>query len=147
MEQNRENQVWQRVMKQPEERPASDLQGLIRESAELAGIYRRMGEKLSGRGQYLARQLQETEQANLDRLRGIAAMSGEKKEVLKHWEPAGSSGIRILTSCYHRSLRCRAEYTARCLDPQYGEIYRSLADRMGQQCGRIAELLGRMQKG
>lgn len=147
MEQNRENQVWQRVMKQPEERPASDLQGLIRESAELAGIYRRIGEKLTGRDQQLARQLLDTELASLARLRGIGVMSGERAEVLKHWEPAGGVGSRQLVACYHRSLGRMAEYTARCLDPQYGEVYRSLADRMGQQCGRIAELLGRMQKG
>ena len=146
MEQNRENQVWQRVKGKPEEGPASDLQGLIRESAELASMYRRIGEKLTGREQGLARRLLEMEQSNLDRLRGIGAMSGERGEVLKHWEPMGAFSPRLLVKGYRKSLRCKAEYTARCLDPQYGEVYRSLADRMGQQCGMIAELLGRMQR-
>lgn len=146
MENNRETQVWQRVMSKPEEPPASTLQGLIQESAELAAVYRRSAEKLTGRENQLSRQLLEMEQANAARLRGIGAMSGETGELLKHWEPVSGFGAHLLVKCYHRSLRIRAEYAARCLDPQYGEVYRGLADRMGQQCGMIAELIGRMQR-
>ena len=146
MEQNREQQVWQRVMGQQQAPPASDLQGLIRESAELAGIYRRFAEALPGREKQLARQLLEQESANTARLRGIALLSGETGELLRHWAPVSSPGTPLLLKAYHRSLRCRAEYAARCLDPEYGEVYRELSERQGQQCGRIAELLGRIQE-
>ena len=144
MEQNRENQVWQRVLGTEETPPASTLQGLIRESAELAAVYRRCGEKLNGREKQLARQLMEMEQSNGNRLRGIAHLSGENREVLNHWTPVSGFGPHLLDKCYHRSLRCRSECAARCLDPQYGEVYRELAERLGRQCGLITELIGRM---
>jgi hypothetical protein len=146
MEQNREQQVWQRVLREPEPPRAPDLQGLILESTSLAGIYRRAAEKLTGREKQLARQMLELEQGNLARLRGIGVLAGQSREVLKQWEPVSVFGPPLLMKCYHRGLRCRAEYAARCLDPEYGEIYRELADRQGRQCGMIAELLGRMQE-
>ena len=144
MEQDRENPVWQRVMGTREITPSSNLQGLIRDSGDMAAVYRRAAEKLAGREKQLARKLLEMEQSNTARLRGIAMLAGEKGETLKHWEPAGGFGKQLLMKCYHRSLHMQAEYAAMCLNPEYGEVYRGLADRLGQQCGLIAELIGRI---
>jgi len=145
MEQDREKQVWQRVMGQPEAERRWDPAALLQEALELAAVYRRLTESLTGRGRAMARKLMETEQSCGDCLRGIGILSGHPREGIKLWEPAGDSGRRMLEKCYHRTRRCQAEYTARSLDPEFGEVFRELAVREGRQCVRIAELLGWMK--
>ena len=144
MKENQENAVWQRVLAQPEISPDRDLHGLIRESAGLAAIYRRLAGNLTGRGKLLARALLEEELATGEILRGIAALSGHRAEGLKLWEPLTEGGSRLLEKCYHRTRHCQSDCMARSLDPEFGEVFRSLADREAEQCTRIAQLLGRL---
>ena len=142
MEHDREKQVWQRVMGQEEAEPVPNLRGLIRESAEQAAVFQRLAQKLTGREQQLARQLLELEQSNGACLRGIAALSGDRMEALKRWEPSG--GKNGPEACYRRGIRCQREYTARSLDLEFGILYRSLAQRQERMCMLIAELMGWM---
>ena len=140
MEESRESDIWQRVMAQPTVGAAPD--GLLRESAALAAVYRRLSGTLAGRSKLLVQKLAETEQANTACLRGILTLSGAATEQVKHWEPGKGNTRKLLQSCYHRTRRCQAEYTACSLEPEFGEVYRNLAARAGEQCVRIAELLG-----
>lgn len=146
MEEKREAEVWQRVMTQKQMQPRRELGVLLREVSELTAVYRRLAGKLTGRGKLLARKLLEAEQSNGDCLRGIGLLSGHSQEQITIWEPVPDNGRRALEKCYHRTQRCREEYAARSLDPEYGEVFRSLADREGQQCARITELLGWMKQ-
>ena len=132
MEENRENQVWQRVLARQEREAVDTLQQLMREAESLAAVYRRNPHPL-------AKRLQEGEQANAASLRGIALLSGEKLEEVKLWEPAGKPDLR---RCWHRTRRCQAEYTARALDPEFGEVYRKMAEREADHLALIAQLLG-----
>ena len=142
MEQEREAKVWQRVAGQQETRTDLGIRGLIRESGELAAIYRRMGEKLTGQEKHLARKLYEMEQSNRACLRGIALLSGIGADSTKPWVPGKGDGKGQLMRCYHRTQHCQAEYMARSLDPEYGCVYRELALRQERQCALLAELLG-----
>ena len=142
MEQEREAKVWQRVAGQQETRTDLGIRGLIRESGELAAIYRRMGEKLTGQEKQLARKLYEMEQSNKACLRGIALLSGIGADSKKPWVPGKGDGKGQLMRCYHRTQHCQAEYMARSLDPEYGCVYRELALRQERQCALLAELLG-----
>ena len=132
MEENRENQIWQRVLAQPERKAAGDLQTLLREAEALAAVYRRIPHPL-------AKRLREGELANAACLRGIGLLSGEKTEVVKLWEPAGKPDLR---SCYHRTRRCQAEYAARSLDGEFGEVFRKMAHREAEHLSLLARLLG-----
>ena len=142
MDQEREAKVWQRVAGQQETRTDLGIRGLIRESGELAAIYRRMGEKLTGQEKQLARKLYEREQSNRACLRGIALLSGIGADSTKPWVPGKGDGKGQLMRCYHRTQHCQAEYMARSLDPEYGCVYRELALRQERQCALLAELLG-----
>ena len=142
MEQEREAKVWQRVAGQQETRTDLGIRGLIRESGELAAIYRRMGEKLTGQEKQLARKLYEMEQSNRACLRGIALLSGIGADSTKPWVPGKGDGKGQLMRCYHRTQHCQAEYMPRSLDPEYGCVYRELALRQERQCALLAELLG-----
>lgn len=143
--QNTEQQVWQRVHAQPN--PPRELQGLIRESAELAAIYGRLQNTLTGCSRELARQLRQTELSTLHCLRGIGILSHRSTEAVKVWEPGRSEPGKLLEQCYHRTRRCAMEYTARSLDAEYGEVFRTLAQQSNSQCARIAQLLGRVGSG
>ena len=144
MEQEREARIWQRVAGTREEGTLSGLRGMIRESGELAGAYRRAAENLTGPQRQLAVRLLALEQSVTASLRGIALLSGSPEEAVKQWIPAKGDLKAQLTGCYHRALRCQAEYMAHSLEPEYGSVYRQLAQRQESQCALLAELLGRL---
>lgn len=145
--QNTERQVWQRVHSQSPSSELRELQKLIRESSELAAIYRRLQNSFSGCSRELARQLWQTEMSTLHCLRGIGILSRRGGEAVKVWEPGRTEPGKLLEQCYHRTRRCATEYTARSLDPEYGEVFRTLAQQCNSQCARIAQLLGRVGNG
>ena len=146
MEENREAGVWQRVMGQGKQAPLRDLEEMLREAAALASVYRWAAGKLTGRGKALAQKLLEGEQANAACLRGIGQLCGRVQETVTVWEPGGKGARGLLQNCYHRTRRCQAEYTARSLEPEFGEVYRRMAERAGEHCALLAELLGRMKQ-
>ena len=73
-------------------------------------------------------ELLEGERSIREALLGIGQLTGSPQENIRNWEPGNPGQLR---SCYRRSCRCRAEYLARSLEPEYGEVYRQLADRAG----------------
>ena len=142
---NRERQVWQRVQAQSPLSSNMELQKLMRESAELAAIYARLQNSLTGCSRELARQLRQTELSTLHCLRGIGILRHRGGEMVKVWDPERQDIRKLLENCYHRTRRCAAEYTARSLDTEFGEVFRTLAQQCNSQCARIAQLLGRMK--
>lgn len=139
-----ERQVWQRVRSQTPVAQSRQLQSLIRESAELAALYGRLANCLTGGSRELARQLRQTELSTLHCLRGIGFLSHRGGETVKVWDPGRCDPGKTLETCYHRTRRCAGEYTARSLDGEYGEVFRTLAQQCNSQCARIAQLLGRI---
>ncbi len=137
-----EQKVWQRVRSAAEEPPGNDLRQLQREAMELAAVYRGLMPQLSGRQQEQARQLYLGEKANARMLAGIGLLSRQQGEALKLWQPGKESTVRVLERCYHRTRRCMVEYLARSADGEYGAVFRFMADREGEHCVYIAELLG-----
>lgn len=144
---NVERQVWQRVHAPPTGSGPRDLQQLIRESSELTAIYTRLQSSLTGCSRELTRQLRQTELSTLHCLQGIGILSHRSGETVKVWEPGRAEPGKLLEQCYHRTRRCATEYTARSLDPEYGEVFRTLAQQCNSQCARIAQLLGRLGRG
>ena len=141
-ERNVEQQVWQRVRAAGEAAPGNDLRQLQREAMELAAVYRGLMGQLGGRQQEQVRRLYLGEKANARTLAGIGLLSRQQWEALKVWQPGKEPSGKVLERCYYRSRRCMAEYLARSADGEYGVIFRWLADREGEHCAVIAELLG-----
>ena len=139
MEDNRSAEIWRRVTEGPRQEPVMAAEALLRESAALAAVYRRAAGKFTGQRQALARQLRDAEQATTAALRGMGRLSGHAPEQVRLWEPETRGALE---GCYHRTRRCQAEYAARALDPQFGEVYRHLAEQAGKQCVLLTQLLG-----
>jgi hypothetical protein len=109
---------------------------------ELAAIYRAMASRLTGKQQEQVQRLYGGEKANASALVGIGILSRQGGEVLKLWQP-GKEDVKLqLQRCYHRTRRCMTEYLARSADGEYGVVFRVMADREGEHCAVIAELLG-----
>ena len=142
MDEKREAGVWQRVTAQPRQMPGEDVDTMLRESMALAAVYHWAAGKLEGRKKHLAQQLLRAEEATGACLRGIGRLSGQTVERVTVWEPGSRGGKGLLEGCYQRTRHCQSEYTARSLDPQFGEVYRHLADRAGKQCVLLVQLLG-----
>ena len=142
MEENREAGVWQRVLGSREDGPHGDLQQLQREAMELAAIYRNLVAQFTGRQQEQARRLYLGEKDNAQALAGIGLLSRQQGEALKLWQPGKEPAGKVLERCYHRTRRCMTEYLARSAEPEFGSVFRVLADREGEHCAVIAELLG-----
>ena len=83
----------------------------------------------------------ETEILNI--LKGLSRLQGRPVRLKPQPAPKESTA-RLLEKCFHRSVRARREFLARSAGGEFGEVFRILADRAGEQCGRIAEVLGMM---
>ena len=137
-----EQKVWQRVHAAGEQQPRNDLRQLQREAMELAAIYRNLVAQFTGRQQEQVRRLYLGEKVNAQTLGGIGILSRQPGEALKLWQPGKEPARKILERCYHRTRRCMTEYLARSAEADYGVIFRAMADREGEHCAVIAELLG-----
>ena len=137
-----EAQVWQRVRASAEEPPRNDLRQMQREAMELAAAYRTLVAQFTGRQQEQSRRLYLGEKANAQALAGIGILSRQEGEAVKLWQPGKEPARKVLERCYHRTRRCMTEYLSRSADGEYGAVFRNMADREGEHCAVIAELLG-----
>lgn len=141
-ESNGEQQVWQRVFAQDMAQPRNDLRERMAAVVELLSVYRHLLSVYTGKRREQLRRLYEGEQSNLARLKGISALSGGGGEVLKLWQPGKEPEKKLLIQCYHKTRRCMVEYMSHSAEPEFGMVFRTLADREGTHCAILAELLG-----
>ena len=139
---NVEQQVWQRVLAQPAQPQRGDLRSLQLAAMELAAAYRHLANTLTGRGRENTKRLYEGETANIACLRGMRILSGVAGEKAKAMNVPKESVEKMLEKCYHKTRRVMAEYMARSVDGEFGEVFRKMAQREGEHCAIIAELLG-----
>ena len=142
---NREREALKRVFARNEEPPRSDLRSMMAAVVELMSVYRQLQEGAAGRRKEMLRQLYDGERANLNALKGISVLSGGGGEVLKLWNPGKEPETKQLIRCYHKTRRCMVDYMARSAEVELGTVFRALADRAGEHCVILAELLGSKQ--
>ena len=143
---NMEQQVWQRVRQTQDRIQENTLAQLQRETMELAAAYRMLGAQFTGNPREQALRLYRGENANAAALAGLGILSRHEGERLKHWQPGKESARKVLERCYHRTRRCLTEYMARSADGEYGIVFQKLAEREGEHCAIIAELLGTIER-
>lgn len=137
-----QQQIWQRVRKNWQPEQGLDLRALILSAGETEVALRRTAGLLGGaqRQQVLALAIGAAEEVSI--LRGIYRLDTGKILPFKPQSPSGGSALTLLRECYFRSLKTQREYMARTLEPQFGGIFQSLAQRMGDRCQAIARILG-----
>lgn len=135
-----EQRVWQRVLGPAEEVPL-ELRTLIRESWQLAAGFAMLAQKAGEDTKPLLKKLRQAEQRNGNILVGICRMEGSR--VPERGFPAPREpAAGLLAKSYHSCLHLRREYLARSAAGEYAQVFRYLADRAGEQCAGILQLLG-----
>ena len=134
-----EQRIWDRVLAQPVQ-TVDNLEELCQLSRLMASLYRRLVSGAQGPKRDLLKQLYEREQATYSALRGIQRLSGQSS---RSSGPAPDNGSLGLEGCYRRTCRMAAEFTARSVQPEYGVVYRQLANQAEKKCFLLAQLLGK----
>ena len=140
-----EELVWQRVQAPPEP-GRQDYRTLILPAQELAAVYRQRLRGASGREKELLGQLYEGERASIACLRGMEVLSGAGMRKVFAIPGKESPGAKVLEACYHQTRRAVTEYTARSAEPEFGSVFRILAQRAETRCALLLELLGQVQR-
>ena len=139
--------IWNRV--QSTAFPQGDAQTvltLIAEEMQDALAYNRLAKRLPPPQAAVARQIAQQEQSHISCLKGIYTLiTGRKAIVPPPVSPDDPPEI-VLRRCYGREMRCLAQYEARMSDPQYGYIFRKLAQQEQEHCRHILEILGTLAK-
>ena len=130
-----EQQVWQRVLGQPEP-PRGSLRPMELEAMEAAAVYRKLSGQFSGKGREQLRHLYDMQMEMLACLRGIGRLSGcgggKNAQIALPEEPAAKALER----------RAVTEYTARTVDGDFGIVFQHLADLSREECVLLSRLLG-----
>ena len=142
MDQRTEQQVWQHVFERPVQPRGDSLRELLMTASELAAGYRYLMGRVGERPKARVRLLYEGEIANAASLRGISFLRHAGEELVKLWSPAVGSVGKFLETSYHRTRQTWVEYTARSGDPEFGVVFRKLAQREENHCLLLTELLG-----
>ncbi len=137
-------QVWERVFQPPVPQPPEDLRPLMRTAMELAAVYQYLAGLLAGKQRERVQRLGEGERANLAALKGVAFLQGQGDEILKIWKPSKRPIRTLLEGAYRQTRRSMSEYLSRSAEPEYGHVFRELADREVRHCLWLAEVLGGM---
>jgi rubrerythrin len=140
-------QVWQRVT--GSNHPAGNSQELlelITEEWADASTYLHLSRHFQGKESGVVRKLSEQEQAHTACLKGIYTLVTGSAPKVRTIAPLQEPPMQILRRCYGREMRCLAQYEARQNDPQYGHVFRSLAQQEQEHCHRILEIFGAITK-
>lgn len=129
--------VWQRVRGETQpERPTelAELPGFAAEESTLAALYRQMAK---GQPEFM-RMSRDCGRASAI-LRGICAF--QEQQPGKAVPPAENprNGLRL---CYARTLHCIGEYEKLTGHPEYGCVFRHLAEAKKEHACKLLELAG-----
>lgn len=137
-----EQEVWQRVFAPPRNSAGEDLRRLQLEAMELAAAYRHLSGTMAGRSREKVRGLYRGAKDNVACLQGLGRLSGAGSGKTKTMPVPNMAAEKLLELCYHKTRRTMTEYTARSMEPEFGEVFRKMAQREGEHCVVLAELLG-----
>lgn len=135
--------VWERVQsRQMPELAREDPAVLIREAAALARMYRALAKQIPGAdGERLGRMSGECRRC-ADCLRGIGIIRGGKLGAPQGEDDGRRQSRRLLESCCHRERDLQGALSRQTVDPEWGHIYRRLAEESERRCTAVLELLG-----
>lgn len=140
--------VWQRVQSTaaPPQEPGYDLRDLVAREAEDAAIYLHLSRHMQGKDSAVFRQMYEQEQSHASILKGICALTTGTRPGTSSQPLQTAPAEVLLRRCYGREMQSLAEYEKRSGDPQYGAVFRKMAEQEQNHCRILLELLGRLEQ-
>ena len=137
--------VWQRVSGE-ELAPSESIQSLAVAELNEAAIHWMLSQQLQGKERALLRKIFEEDQAHTACLKGIYYFVEDQPLSVRPILPAPESAVIALRKSYGRKLKALREYTARENDPEYGHIFRKLAQEEAEHCKSILQIVGHIKK-
>ena len=137
--------VWQRVSG----KDAPSLQSIqALASAELneAAVHWMLSQQLQGKERALLRRIFEEDQAHTACLKGIHFFMEDQPLSVRPVLPSPEAPLIALRKSYGRKLRALREYESRASDPEYGHIFRKLAQEESEHCKNILQIVGHLKK-
>ena len=141
--------VWQRVQgtaAPPPPEPGEDLRELVARETESAAVYLQLSRQFQGKDSAALRQMSEQEQSHAAILKGICALNTGTRPGISVPHPENGPAEVVLRRCYGREMQSLAEYERRSGDPQYGAVFRKIAEQEQAHCRTVLELLGRLEQ-
>ena len=118
----------------------------IAEELTDSAAYLRLARKLPPPQAAVARQMAQQEQSHATCLKGMYALITGHKAIVPPPTVSDDPPDIVLRRCYGREMRSLTQYESRQSDPQYGHVFRSLAQDEQAHCHRILEILGALTK-
>jgi len=141
-----EAKVWQRVHGEKPPRLAQSLQSLAAAELSEAAAHLMLSRQLQGKEKAILRKICEEDQSHAACLKGIHFFTFDTPLAVRHTPPAPESPVIALRKAYARKLRALRQYESRTDDPEYGAVYKVLAQQEREHCRLILELVGNLKK-
>lgn len=141
--------VWQRVRGSEEEKGedrAAELPELIMNEWNAAAVYMQLARQMQPRQAQVLQQLSREKLAHAACLKGIYTLMTGERIVTRSPQPEQEPPELTLRKCYGREMRSLKEYEKRREDPEYGPVFTRMARQEREQCCRLLELLGNLEK-
>lgn len=139
-------QVWQRVQNQKNDDSRSagtdSLTPLIMAERESAAACLQLARQLPSKHAAVLQKISQEEQAHATCLKGIHTITAGQPPAVRTPAIAKEVPQIGLRKCYGRHMRMLREYEKRCDDPEYGPVFRQLAEQEQEHCRKILELIG-----
>lgn len=146
------SRVWQRVQSGKNEMPElpreDNLAALILAEGESAAALQQLARQMPKAATELQRLAREA-QAHGACLRGMYTLMNDRIPAVRVPPVVREAPLIALRKCYGRLIRLLGEYERRSGDPEYGPVFRDLAEQTRKHCRSLLEVIGSMgdQKG
>lgn len=139
-------QVWQRVRAQQPEAPQTprdlNLSALIMEELSMAAAYQQLARQLNARQSAALQRLSREELAHAACLKGICILVTGEAPAVQTPATEKDALLLALRKCCGREMRSLRDYESRVSDPEYGPVFRRLAEQEWEHCRTLLELIG-----
>ena len=137
--------VWQRVSGK-EAPPLQSIQALASAELNEAAVHWMLSQQLQGKERALLRRIFEEDQAHTACLKGIHFFMEDQPLSVRPVLPSPEAPVLALRKSYGRKLQALREYESRASDPEYGHIFRKLAQEEAEHCKNILQIVGYLKK-
>lgn len=141
-----ESRIWQRVQGGQPPQLEQSLQALAAAELSEAAAHLMLSRQLQGKEKAILRRIYEEDQCHAACLKGIHFFTFDTPLAVRHIPPAPDSPVVALRKAYARKLRALRQYESRGNDPEYGGVYKTLAQQEREHCRLILELVGNLKK-
>ena len=136
--------VWQRVSGK-DAPPLQSIQALASAELNEAAVHWMLSQQLQGKERALLRRIFEEDQAHTACLKGIHFFMEDQPLSVRPVLPSPEAPVLALRKSYARKLKALREYTERSGDPEYGHIFRQLAQEEENHCKAILQIVGQIK--